>query len=135
MQDMGDRLEASIEERFEEWETRARADQAAADTKQTEGATSSIATLQEELAEVHRQLHECQERLTKTEAEVQVQRQGLELAKSSAKDKDKAASTGVGAGATNPAAAAAATPLNDTDASLLQLALTKLQQHATRSKL
>ena len=115
LQDMGGRIEASLDERFEAWETKARADQAA-DTKQAEGAASSMAALREEVVVMHRQLLDCQERLAKAEA------QGL--AGGSAKEKDKAV---VGA------AAASMAPLNDTDARLLQLALTKLQQHATRS--
>ena len=117
LQEMGERMETSLTERFEELESKARAEQAA-DTKQAEDTASAIATLREEMAEMHRQLKDCQERLVKAE--------GQGLATGATKEKDK--------GIVPAQAAVASTELmNDTDASLLQLALTKLQQHATRS--
>ena len=118
LQEMGERIETSLAERFEALESKIRADLESVDTKQAEDTASAIATLREEMAEMHRQLKDYQERLVKAE--------GQGLAAGSAKEKDKGIV---------PAQAAVASmePLNDTDASLLQLALTKLQQHATRS--
>jgi chromosome segregation ATPase len=144
LRDMGGKIEASVDKRIESWEKKAQAmaDQAAATQQATEGTVTAaaassmmIASLREEVEEMNRHLLDCQERLTNAEG------QGLELAGALAKEKDKATaaasssstSTAAGAGAANQAVAASMEPLNDTDASLLQLALTKLQQHATRS--